>query len=163
MNLYQINQEIESLINEETGEITDLEKLQQLNIDKDVKIENIALFIKNLEAETMALDSEIKNLQERKSSKNKKVDSLKKYLSTFMQSENKTKFETPKVKLDFRKSTALKIEDEEVLMLHLEAKIPELLKTKVTKSVDKKGLKEFLKTEEINGCYLEEKQNLQIK
>mgnify|MGYP000869660865 CR=1 FL=1 len=41
MNLYQINAEILSLIDEETGEVMDFEKFSELNIALEEKYENI--------------------------------------------------------------------------------------------------------------------------
>lgn len=55
MTLYEINQTILSLIDEETGEILDEDQLERLNIAKEEKRENIALYIKNLRAMTKKL------------------------------------------------------------------------------------------------------------
>ena len=58
MTLYEINQEIESVlenaIDMETGEISEeaLQKINELQMAKDVKVENVALWHKNLLAES---------------------------------------------------------------------------------------------------------------
>ena len=59
MNLYEIENEILKCVDEETGEIFDVEKFEALELARDVKIENICLWIKNLKAEAEALKLEI--------------------------------------------------------------------------------------------------------
>lgn len=61
MTLYEIEAQIlecASEVDEETGEILDIEKLEALEIEKEKKQENIALWIKNLRAEKEAVKSE---------------------------------------------------------------------------------------------------------
>lgn len=55
MNLYEIDAAIMACIDEETGEITDPAKLDELDMTRDQKIENIALYIKDLRAEASAI------------------------------------------------------------------------------------------------------------
>ena len=65
MNLYEINSQIENFefkIDEETGEVLNMNELNELKMSKDEKIENIALWIKNLKSDEKALDDEIKTL-----------------------------------------------------------------------------------------------------
>lgn len=42
MTLYEIDSTIMDCVDEETGEIIDLEKLEALNIERDKKVEGIA-------------------------------------------------------------------------------------------------------------------------
>ena len=51
MTLYEIDSAIMDCVDEETGEIIDLEKLEALNIERDKKVEGIALAVKNYAAE----------------------------------------------------------------------------------------------------------------
>ena len=70
---------------------------------------------------------------------------------------NKTKFETAKVRLGFRKSESIEVDEN----VKLDDKY---YITKVQQSVDKKFLKEELKSGVvIDGVRLIEKQNLQVK
>ena len=55
MNLYEINAEIMACVDEETGEIIDTVKLDQLQMVFGEKVEGIALYIKNLAAEAAAI------------------------------------------------------------------------------------------------------------
>ena len=47
-NLYEINEEIKNTIDLETGEIVDFEAFEKLQMERTEKLENIALWYKNL-------------------------------------------------------------------------------------------------------------------
>lgn len=152
-SLYEINQDILNCIDFETGEILDYEKLEELQIEKNEKIENIALWIKNLEAETKAIKDEINVLRERNEMKERKIEKLKQYLAGNVEK----KFETSKVIISYRKSVSVNITDES----QIEEKY---IKTKVETSVDKTAIKEDIKNGiTVSGAELIEKQNIQIK
>ena len=55
--LYEIDEEILDCVDQETGEIIDPEKLAQLQMDFDKKVEGIALWIKNLLSDAEARNS----------------------------------------------------------------------------------------------------------
>ena len=110
MSIYEIEQSIMALVDPETGEITDFEALDNLTIARDEKIENIAMWIKNLTAEGKAIRDEEKSLAERRRTAENKAESLEKYLE---QTLNGDKFSTAKVAISYRKSTAVNIADEE--------------------------------------------------
>ena len=168
MSLYAINAELSELlergfeIDEETGElIEDIEdKLTSLQMAEQDKLENIALYIKNLDAEAWAIGEEMKKLADRKKAKQNRVESLKKYLSGYLQNTQKDKFETAKVRLSFRKSEVVDYDDSFMRWAleqdrYLRYKEPD---------VDKAALKKALKGgEEVPGATLLTKQNLQIK
>ena len=150
----------EQCIDLETGEI-DQDKvnalLEQLDGDINAKLESIGCYIKNLSAEVDAFKTEEKSLKERREQKEKKIESLETFLKDAMLRNNKEKFETAKVKLGFRKSESIEVDEN----IKLDEKY---YITKVTQTVDKKFLKEELKSGVIiDGVRLIEKQNLQIK
>ena len=58
MTLYEIDQQLLDCIDLETGEIIDAEKLTELTMERDEKIEKVALWIKELKAEAEALKAE---------------------------------------------------------------------------------------------------------
>lgn len=154
MNIYEINKEIMDCIDLETGEIIDFEKLQELKIERNTKIENVALWIKNLIAESEAIKEEMKSLSERKERKDKKVEQLKEFLSSVLENQ---KFETARVAISYRKSSSLNIIDE--------AKInKQYIKEVTTTSIDKMAIKEAIKLgQAVEGAEIVEKQNIQIK
>ena len=166
MYLYEIQQNIKNLcdelVDEETGKIRDeiYAELMCMTEKKKEKDENIALYIKNKINLINGIESEIKNLQERKRRENNHLIRLKEMLSSSLLYQN---FETPKVKISFRKSTRVKVDDKFIDFAKKEGYM-DLVKTKLTETVDKAALKKRLQNgEEINYCSLEEQQNIQIK
>lgn len=121
MTLYEINSQILDFMNnieidEETGEIiTDMSLLDQLQVAHDEKIENIACFIKSVEAECDAIKKEEVNLAKRRKTKENLINRLKTLLSDDLQG---SKFETPRCKISFRKSTSTEVDEEEFLKYH---------------------------------------------
>ena len=164
MKLYEIPQEIENLVNEETGEITDPVLFTQLNENMEQKLSYLALINKNRESDVKALDDEIKALTERKKVLENKVNNTKAFLSSFMLENGIKKIETPRVVISFRKSTSVAIDDAVALLNDFKEKgLTDLYKTKVTESLDKTAINKWLKDNMSNYCHLEEKQNIQIK
>lgn len=161
MKLYEIDQAIMECLDAETGEILDFEKLEELQLQREKKLEGVALYIKTLTAEAAAIKVEEDALAERRKAKENKAKSLKEYLSNVLAGET---FETAKVRLSYRKSTSLEITDGVALLEYLEKtnkdhcikyKFPEIRSSEVTKLI-KAG-------EEVPGAILQEKQNLQLK
>lgn len=159
-SIYEINQAILDLIDPETGEIMDFEALEQLQMDRTQKAENVACMRKNL----MALIGDIKEeedaLKERRLSLQKKVDSLDNYLSTHFCGE---KIETARASISWRKSTGVEIQDELEAIDYLTINHDEILKY-AAPTIDKKAAASILKNgETIPGIVLTDRMNLQIK
>lgn len=110
MTLYEIDEEIQELLSEvdpETGElITDYEALDALLMERETKIENIVLFIKNLSSDVRELKAEEAALAERRKKAEKKAERLREYVSHALGGE---RFQTPRCCVSFRKSTALEL------------------------------------------------------
>ncbi len=163
MNLYEINDAYEKAlsnftVDEETGEIIfDEEELQKLEGEFKDKVDNIACYIKSLNSLSESIKAEKNALDERLKANDKKVESLKKFLAMSLEMRDMNKFESARNKISFRKSTSVVINDEKSLP-------DKYVKTVVTEKVDKKAIGEALKSGEIiEGCYLKESNNLQIK
>lgn len=82
MNLFEIENEIMNCWDQETGEIFDSKKMDQLEMARDTKIENIALYIKNLTADAEALKAEKQSFAERQKAAENKAEALKRYLAS---------------------------------------------------------------------------------
>ena len=108
MNLYQINEALIQCIDEETGEIIDIEKLGELELQRNEKIENIGLWIKNLKSDSEQLKHEIDVLSERKKIIDSKQEQLRAYLDSVLDGE---KFETSKIMIFYRRSQAVEVAD----------------------------------------------------
>lgn len=110
MTLYEVDAGIQELLSEvdpETGElITDYEALDALLMERETKIENIVLFIKNLSSDVRELKAEEAALAERRKKAEKKAERLREYVSHALGGE---KFQTPRCCVSFRKSTALEL------------------------------------------------------
>ena len=160
MKLYEIDNAIDELIRNsvdpETGEVMDFtEQLDALQMDREAKIENIGLLIKNLTAEAAAIRNEEKALADRRRAEENHVERLKNYLMASLGGE---KFSTAKVAISYRKSTAVYIEDEvEFLREH-----PEYARIKT--ELDKASLKDALKNgEAVTGAALEERNSMIVR
>ena len=153
MKLYEINEQILNCIDSETGELIDPEKLNDLQIAKDEKIENLALWYKDLLAESNALKEEKEAFAAREKVAKNKAESIKNYLSYVLNGEN---FKTTKCALSFRKSEKTVIDDI--------YSIPESFLKYAEPKADLTEIKKAIKNgEEIKGAHLEETQNIQIK
>ena len=162
LTLFQIEQEYIQLaeaLTDNGGELTP-ELSQALEINQanlETKSTNYGLVIKQMEYEIDILDSELKRLQGLKKSRENAIDRLKHNISEAMKLYGYEKIETPVLKLSFRKSETVEIDNE--------LQIPDDYKvTKVSVTADKKLIKEAIKEGlEIPGAHLEVHQNLQIK
>ncbi len=152
-SLYDIDTRLYSLLDEETGEITDIEAFEKIQLERDEKIENIALWVKNLKADAEALKAEKLAFAERQKAAEKNIDSLKHLLSDALGGQN---FKTARVALSFRKSSEVQIDDiEELSDEYLRYKVPEPDKTAIKAAINE--------GKEVAGAKLVSKVNLQIK
>lgn len=164
MNIYEIDARIEEIFVrdvDENGEITEeaLAELEQLQMDRDAKIEGAACLRKNAAAEAAAIKAEIQALQERLSGLTKKTASLDRYLTQALAGAT---FETPRVQIKWRKSTTVEIEDA-AAWCDKHMLDPELVSITVSRSPNKTALRKLLQTKEIPGATLAEHYNIQIK
>lgn len=157
MTLFELNKaiaEFDLQVDEETGEVLNIDDLDALNLAKETKIENIGLWVKNLEAEKEAVKHEKDNFADREKRLGKKIESLKGYLGYALQGQ---KFSTPKVAVSFRKSESVLVKDEYL--------VPDkYCEFTMVRKPNKTNLKKALKDgEEIMGVELVEKQNVSVK
>lgn len=147
MTLYEINQAILDTIDPETGEIVDVDKLSELQMEREQKLEGVALWIKNLNAEAEAYKAEKEAFAEREKAAKNKAESLKKWLAYAL---NGQKMSTQKVAISFRKSESVEIEDEERVITYAQKN-------------GRDDLLSYKTGKEIPGAVLVEKQNIQIR
>ena len=158
MKLYEIDNAILDCIDMETGEVIDIEKLNELQLERDTKIENVACWIKDLKAEAEAIKAEKQALAERQKVAENKAESLKKWLAYALNGE---KFKTAKCAVSFRKSESVEVTDAGIKSLMKEHdelltyKAPELNKTAI-----KQALKDGLN---VDGVQLVQKTSTIIK
>jgi hypothetical protein len=153
-SLYEIERAILECVDLETGELIDPERLESLVMEREQKIEGVALWIKNLESDALAYKAEKEAFDKREKAALSKADSLKKWLAKVLEGE---KFSTAKCAVSFRKSTKLEVLEPDNLPKAL------MVETITTKP-DANAIKALLKNGmEVPGCRLIENLNVQIK
>lgn len=160
--LYDIDAAILDCVDQETGEILDPEKLDALQMEREQKLEGVALWIKDLKAEAEAVKAEADKLTARKKAVENKIDGLKQWLLYALNGE---KLKTPRCNVYQTHSQRVTVADEAELISFLQTlkepekflrfKDPELKKDDI-----KKALKEGY---EIPGAVLEETESVVIK
>ena len=170
MNLYQINAEIEQLeyaaddgllIDPETGELMSFEEaLDRLRMEKAKKIENVALWCKNLASDVAALKAEEDNLAKRRRAAEAKQERLKAYLlNALTEPDGRVlAYHGTKAVVSFRNNAPS-------VVIRDEALIPrKFMIQKITTAPDKASLKEVLSRGiEVPGASLERKRSVMIK
>ena len=153
MTLYEINQAIMDCIDSETGDIIDAELLDNLQMERTEKIENVACWIKELKAEAEALKAEKMAFAERQRVAENKAESLKNWLAYVLNGE---KFKTTRASVTFRATEKVEIAD--IMKLDenfLRYKEPE---------ADKTAIKEAIKAgQEVEGATLVSSTSVIIK
>lgn len=152
ISLYKIDQEILACLDDETGEVMDCERLEELCIERENKIEGIALWVKTLLAEADAIKAEKNALAEREADCRKKAEKLKEWLANALGGE---KFETARCAISFRKSSKLEVYDIDSVPCDM---------YKVEYKVDVAAAKAKIKAGGyVPGCKIVDSQNIQIK
>lgn len=160
--LYEIDQEILDCVDQDTGEILDTEKLDALQMERERKLEGVALWIKDMKAEAAAVKEEADKLNARKKALENKMEGLKAWLLMALDGE---KLNTPRCKVYQTHSQRVTVADEAKLISFLQTleepekflrfKDPELKKDEI-----KKALKDGTI---IPGASLEESESVVIK
>jgi hypothetical protein len=154
MKLYEINEAILNCVDPETGEIADAEAFDSLMMQRDEKLENIALYIKNLTAFAKDLGEQEKIFAERKKAAQKKAESLKDYLAYALDGQ---KFATAKCEVSFRKSVKVEITDEKRIP-------PDFIRITAKTEPNKEAITAAIKAgQEVSGATLIENLNINIK
>ena len=161
-SLYEIDQEILDCVDEETGEILDTEKLDALQMEREKKLEGVALWVKDLKAEAAAVKEEADKLTARKKALDNKIESIKTWLLIALDGG---KLKTPRCNVYQMQSQRLAVADEGKLIeffqetndpeKFLRFRDPELRKDEI-----KKALKDGFV---IPGAALEETESVVIK
>lgn len=155
--LYELTKEIENFdfqVDEETGEILNFEELDALELERNAKVENICLYIKNLLSDAAAYKSEKQIFDQKEKAATRKAEGLKKYLQNMLAGEN---FKSTKATVSYRNSKQVEVIDIDYVPA-------EYLRIKQTIEADKKAIKEAIESGiEVKGCNLVERQNMSIK
>lgn len=158
MNLYEINQAIlAALTPDDDGVLADdaMDKLSELMMVAEEKLENIGCLLKDWRAEADAIKAEADRLTERRKAIENRADRLRQYAADMMVAMGKSKLETARCVLSFRSSSAVDVLDESVIPDEYFKTKRDLQKAEISKAL-KAGLT-------VPGAALVERANLQIK
>ena len=162
MNIFKIQSEYQQIVTqliENGGEITpELELALQITKDNfHSKSESYAFITRQFDAEMDIIDNEIKRLQQAKKTREKAIECLKANIEMAMNTFEVDKIETPLIKISFRKSESVEVED--VNNLPNEFKV-----IKLSETADKLKIKDAIKSGIlIEGCSIKTNRNLNIK
>ena len=159
-SLYEIEQAMLACVDMETGEVIDAAQLDALQMERTAKLENVALWIKNLESDVEAYKAEMESFMARRKAAESKIKGLKNYLASALAGE---KFSTTKCAVSFRKSQAVEIENEYEFKAWAICNHPSLLVVQEPK-ISLRTVKVFLEDGvQLPGAALVERQNINIK
>ncbi len=151
--LYDIDAAILACVDLETGEIIDEEQLAALQMEREQKIESVALWYKNLLSDAAQYAAEEAVFKQKKQQAHAKAEKLKAYLLDALQGE---KYKSTRVSISYRNTPRVIVDD----VLNLPPRFvrfadPEPNKTEIAAAI-KNG-------EEVNGAHLESNQSIIIK
>lgn len=157
MTLYEINAQISAFLEEnvdpETGEVLNLNALEDLELERSVKLESYALAVKNFDAEIAALKAESDKLDERRKHAEKTRDRLKNVLLKELRGE---KLSTARVQITYRKTQSTEIIDISA--------VPEKFLIPQPPKFDKNAIKAAIKAgENVSGVALRSNISMIIK
>jgi len=160
MTLYEIDNAMMSLIDNETGEIVDYEQFEALIMSKEEKIDNTAKWIIDLEAEAKMVKERADELTERARAAKKKAERLREFLQEYLQGEKR---KTADYTIGYRRTESVEITDEDRAIAWLMEHGEDAL-TYQTPKISKTAVKEILKAgNEVPGAELVERQNMSIR
>lgn len=153
MKLYEIDEQILNCIDAETGEIIDADMLNALQIERDAKIEGVALWIKDLKAEAEALKAEKQAFEKRQKTCENRAESLKQWLAVALNGE---RFKTTKCDVFFRTAKSVNVTD----VFALDSKFLKFSDPTADKTAIKKAIEAG---ENVSGAELIERKSVTIK
>lgn len=151
--LYEINAAILDCVDLETGEIIDIERLHELQMEREQKIENVALWYKNLLSDAAQYAAEEAEFKKKKQRAQAQAERAKAYLLDALQGD---KYKSARVSISYTTSNRVIVDD----VLNLPPRFvrfadPEPNKTEIAAAI-KNG-------EEVNGAHIERNQSIVIK
>ena len=161
--LYEIDQEILECVDMESGEILDSNRLTALQMERDRKLEGVALWVKDLNYEAQMVKEEADKLTARKKALDNKIASLKAWLLWALDGE---KLKTPRCNVYQTHNTKVNVIDEQstVNWIQTHCKEPEEFLRFTLPEIRKDAVKAELKAgKEIPGVTLEETESVVIK
>lgn len=132
--------------------------LESLSGELEVKAQSVAFMARSIEAEAEAMKDWARKANDRAGAALARAESLREYIARCMQATGVLKIEGPGIRLGFRRSSAVVIDDAGMIpaefMRHLPAPPP---------APDKKAIADAFKAgRDVTGVHIESRQSLQI-
>ena len=157
MNLYELSQNFLAVQDMDLEPETLKDTLDSIEDAIEDKAENIAKWIRNLEADKKAFEEEEKRFKDKKQAADNRIKSLKQYLEDNMRLIGKTKFKAGVFSFAIQNNQpSVEVFDE--------ALIPKQFLIEQPVKIDRAGIKELLKAgEEVPGAALKQTEGLRIR
>lgn len=164
MKVYEYNEMIDALlstnddgIDEETGMVFDAALLDQLEMERSEKLENLLLYVAQMTADADEIKAYADKLTTRANSKKNKADRIKEWLCTELPRYGDKCFETAKIK-------AVVVERKKVNIVNEKLLPPQYIRTKTETAPDKNAIAAAIKAgKKVDGAEMIKSQSLQIK
>ena len=160
--LYEIDQAILECVDLETGEILDSDRLTALQMERERKLEGVALWVKDLNYEAQIVKEEADKLTARKKALDNKIASIKNWLLWALDGE---KLKTPRCNVYQTHSQKVVIDDEKALIdMFMSSPSGEKFLRMKDPEIDKNALKDSMKQGyEYEFAHLETTESVVIK
>lgn len=171
MSLYTIDQELKNIIDglyervDENGELMevtdeDLKIIEELNQNRQQKLENIALYIKDLEAEALAIANEIQALGKRQERLQNKADGLRKAMVYSLTLNGDTECSSPRYHAKIKETESTEILNKALIPKeYIKVKTPEPVE-----NPDKVAIKKAIKAGiEVPGAQIKINRKINIE
>jgi len=160
--LYEIDQAILECVDLETGEILDSDRLTALQMERERKLEGVALWVKDLNYEAQMVKEEADKLTARKKALDNKIASIKNWLLWALDGE---KLKTPRCNVYQTHSQKVVIDDEKALIdMFMSSPSGEKFLRMKDPEIDKNALKDSMKQGyEYEFAHLETTESVVIK
>ena len=157
MNLYELSQNYLAVQEMDLDEDILRDTLDSIEEAIEVKAENIAKWIRNLEADKKAFEEEEKRFKEKKQAADNRIKSLKQYLEDNMRLTGKTKFKAGFFSFAIQKNRpSVEVFDE--------ALIPKQFLIEQPVKIDRAEIRELLKQGiKVPGAELKQTEGLRIR
>ena len=163
-NLYEITQDYLQILSmmedPELDPQTLADTMEAVEGELEIKAENYAKVMKNLEADVAGIKAEIERLSERKKTIENNIKNMKSALQMAMETTGKTKFKTELFSFGIRKNAPSVIMDEPYI-----ENVPERFLKYSEPTINRSAIKEAIQNgEDLEGlAHLEQSKSLTIK
>lgn len=168
MRLYQIDERIRGLIDQETGEVVDWQEFEKLQIEREEALEGIALLCREKQAVIATAKEEKKRFESITKRAEYQLERLLSLLDDVLDEDSG--FSTGRVSIKSRRVPYIEIEDEEKALAWLrqnpetwQGNLNSPIKTTLETKLMKTGLEEILQNRNIPGVTQRTRRSVRVE